>query len=129
MNDQQQTFEALSDASDVLYASLPAGWHVGMPTYDSARGARSVTASGTGIVGRDEPQMVTGTGDTEAVALRDLDSRLRDVPSPNRARIDELRHQLRMAYVDDAEAFSRDNFDRGLTAHELARIIRRYEGQ
>ena len=129
MNEQEQTSEALSDAWDVLYESLPARWHIGMPTYDAGRATWSVTAWGPGIAGRAPSQSVTGTGNSEAAALRDLDSRLRGVPSPNRARIDALRHQLRMAYVDGAEAFSRENLDRGLTTTELGRIIRRYEGQ
>ena len=129
MTDQQQTFETLSDAWDVLYDSLPPRWHIGMPTYDADRGAWSVTASGPGIAGREPEQCVTGTGESEAKALRDLDSGLRRVPNPNRAQIDELRHQLRMAYVDGAEAFSRDTLDRALTTGELARLIRRYEGQ
>ena len=129
MNDQQETFEALSEAWDVLYDSLPARWHIGMPTYDAGRAAWSVTAWGPGIAGRAPSQSVTGTGASEGAALRDLDSRLRGVPSPNGARIDALRHQLRMAYVDGAEAYSRESFDRGLTTNELGRIIERYEGR
>jgi hypothetical protein len=127
MSDQQPTIRGLTEAWEVLYDSLPPRWNIGMPTYDAGRGAWSVTASGPGVAGGEPSQSVTGSGRSEAAALRDLDSRLRGVPRPSRARIDALRYQLRLAYVDTAEAFSRENFDRGLTTKELARIIRRYE--
>ena len=48
---------------------------------------------------------------------------------PNRGAMDDFRHQLRMAYVDGAEAFSRETLERGLTTNELGRIIQRYEGR
>ena len=128
MNEQHSSNEALSTAWDALYDSLPARWHIGMPTYDAARALWSVTASGPGVAGREASQSLTGKGKSEAAALRDLDGRLRAMPSPNRARIDAFRHRLRMAHVDRAEAVSRENFDRGLTTSELGRIIRRYQG-
>ena len=125
MNDQHLTAAALGDAWDALYDSLPPRWHVGRPTYDAADATWCVTAWGTG----DPPASVTGTGDTELAALRDLDERLRGVARPNRSRMDEFRHQLRMACVDGAEAFSRETLERGLTTNELGRLIQRYEGR
>jgi hypothetical protein len=129
VKDQDLSQEALSTAWDALYDSLPARWHIRMPSYDGGRAAWSVTASGPGLAGSDASQSVTGTGDSEAAALRDLDSRLRGLPRPQAARIGELRHQLRVAFVDGAEAFSRETLERGLTTNELRRIIQRYEGR
>lgn len=37
--------------------------------------------------------------------------------------------RLRFAYVQGAEAYSRDTLDGGLTTDELGRIIERYEGR
>ena len=129
MNDEDLNKDALSTAWGAVFDSLPARWHIRLPSYDAERAAWSVTASGPGIAGGDASQSVSGTGDSEAAALRDLDSRLRSVPRPQLARMGELGHQLRMAFVDGAEALSRENFNRGLTSSELARIIRRYDGQ
>ena len=129
VNDQDLNNEALSTAWGAVFDSLPARWHIRLPSYDAERAAWSVTASGPGIAGGDASQSVSGRGDSEAAALRDLDIRLRGVPRPQIARLGEFQHQLRMAFVDGAEALSRETFDRGLTSSELARIIRRYDGQ
>jgi hypothetical protein len=107
VKDQDLSQEAFGTAWDALYDSLPARWHIRMPSYDAGCAAWSVTASGPDLAGSDASQRVTGTGDSEAAALRDLDSRLRGMPRPERARVGELRHQLRMAFVDAPEAFSR----------------------
>ena len=129
MDVRDRNEESLSSAWDALYDSLPGRWHIGMPTYDATAGTWSVTAWGPGIAGREHSQSARGTGETEAAALRALDDCLRALPRPNLAMMDELRHQLRMAFVDGAEAFSREALDRGLTTHELRRIIQRYDGQ
>jgi hypothetical protein len=129
VTDRDATSEALNEAWDALYDSLPARWHIGKPSYEPERAAWSATAWGPRPDRGEARQSVTGTGDTEVAALRDLDHRLRRVPRPNRGRLDDLRHRLRMAYVDGAEAFSREAFDRGLTTDELGRIIQRYEGR
>jgi hypothetical protein len=65
----------------------------------------------------------------EAAALRDLDDRLRGVPKPNGTRFYELRRRLRLAYVDGAEDWTRENVGRGLTPDELGRVIERYAGR
>jgi hypothetical protein len=75
------------------------------------------------------PPSVTGTGEDEAGALRDLDDRLRGVPRPEGGRMDELRRRLRFAYVDGAEEWTRENIGRALTSDELGRVIRRYVGR
>lgn len=129
MNDQQRAFEALNEAWDALHDSLPARWHIGKPRYEMRGAGWSVTGWGPSFDGDQPPQSVTGTGDTEVAALRDLDKRFGGLPRPNRSRMDEFRHQLRMAYVDGAEAFSREALERGLTTNELGRLIQRYEGR
>jgi hypothetical protein len=69
------------------------------------------------------PQTVSGTGDDEVAALRDLDDRLRGVPKPDGSRMDELRRRLRLAYVRGAEDRTVQNVGRGLTQDELGRVI------
>ncbi len=72
---------------------------------------------------------VSGTGEDEAAALRDLDDRLRGVPKPNGTRLDELRRRLRLVYVDGAEEWTRQNVGRAMTRDELGRVIGRYAGR
>ena len=102
MNNQHAAFEALNQAWDALYDSLPGRWHIGKPFYAPARSAWLVTAWGP-LPGRNKVQQaVIGTGDTAVAALRDLDDRLRGVPRSNGGRMDELRRRLRFAYVGGA---------------------------
>jgi hypothetical protein len=129
MTDQHRIADALNEAWDALYDSLPGRWHIGKPSYDSRLATWSVSAWGP-QPGRGKVQhTVTGTGDTEVAALCDLDARLRGAPKPNRDRMEELRRQLRMAYIEGAEAFSRETLDRALTPDELGRVIGRYAGR
>jgi hypothetical protein len=72
---------------------------------------------------------VSGTGEDETAALRDLDDRLRGVPKPDGTRLDELRRRLRFAYLDGAETWSREHVGRGLRRDELGRVIGRYVGR
>ena len=126
MTDQHRIAAALNEAWDALYDSLPGRWHIGKPSYDAGLAAWSVSAWGP-RPGRGRAQRtVTGTGETEVAALRDLDARLRESPKPNHDWIEQLRRQLRMAYVEGAEAFSRETYDRALTTDELERVLRRY---
>jgi hypothetical protein len=71
------------------------------------------------------PETVTGTGDTETDALRDLDERERGVPKPDGTRMDELRQRTRLAYVEGAEETWQRLEGRPMTADELGRIIDR----
>jgi hypothetical protein len=43
--------------------------------------------------------------------------------------MDELRRRLRLAYVDGAEDWTRENIGRGLTRDELGNVIGRYAGR
>jgi len=129
MHEQHLDSEGLDEAWDVLYDSLPPRWHIGKPSYDPERAPWFVTAWGPQPARGEARQAVTGTGETAAAALRDLDERLRGVRRPNDDRLDELHRQLRMAYVDGARAFAGEALDRGLTTDELGRIIERYEGR
>jgi hypothetical protein len=116
-------------AWDAVHEALPARWHVGPVTYDPGRHAFSVTARGPHPGRGKAPVTVSGTGEDEAAALRDLDDRLRGVPKPDGTRLDELRRRLRFAYVDGAEEWTRANAGRGLTRDELGRVIGRYSGR
>jgi hypothetical protein len=127
--------DALEVAWDSVHEALPARWRVGPVNYDPGvirseghLGAFTVTARGPHPGRGKAPVTVSGTGEDEAAALRDLDDGLRGVPKPDGSRMDELRRRLRLAYVDGAEASSRETLDRGITSDELQRIIGRYPG-
>ena len=129
MSDRHATWDAINEAWDALYDSLPARWHVGKPSYNPERKVWSVTAWGPLASRGKAPRSVSGTGEDEAAALRDLDDRLRRVRQPRRGRVDELRQQLRMAYVEGAEAWAMENDGRSLTLDELRRVIGRHAGR
>jgi hypothetical protein len=64
-------------AWDAIHEALSARWHVGPVTYDPGRLAYSVTARGP-HPGRGKVSVtVSGTGEDEIAALRDLDDRVR----------------------------------------------------
>jgi hypothetical protein len=71
------------------------------------------------------PQIVTGTGETETDALRDLDDRLRGVPRPDGGKMDELHRRARLAFYEGTEETTRGIAGRAMTADELARVIER----
>lgn len=75
------------------------------------------------------PQYVSGTGEDEVAALRDLDDRLRGIPKPDGTRLDAMRRRLRFAYVEGAEEWTAGNVGRWLTMDELGRVIGRYVGR
>ena len=94
---------------------------------DGLPGAYSVTAHGP--TGRyKQPQTVTGTGEDETGAVRALDARLRGQADAGLGMV-ERRRRLRLAYVEGAEEWSRDNVGRGLTGDELEGVLRRYGGR
>jgi hypothetical protein len=124
------------DAWDAVYEALPARWCAGRPSYDPGvirsdgyRGAWSVTARGPHPGRGKAPQTVTGTGDDETAALRDLDATLRGAKPADGSYLEELRQRLRLAYVDGAEEWTRANVGRALTVDELGRVIGRYVGR
>lgn len=71
-------------------------------------------------------QPVRGTGDDATAALRDLNERLRGIPKADGGRRDELRRWLRLAYMDGAEQWTRENVGRGMTGDELEGVLRRF---
>jgi hypothetical protein len=103
----------------------PARWHVGPPSLARHAGLWAITARGPHPGRGKMPQTVTGTGETETDALRDLDERLRGVPR-DEGRLDELRRRARLAYVQGAEDRSLRELGRGLTTAEFARVIGRF---
>jgi hypothetical protein len=72
------------------------------------------------------PVTVSGIGEDETAALRDLDERVRGVPNPDGTRLEDLRRRLRFAYVEGAEEWARRNGGRGLAGDELVRVIARF---
>ena len=63
----------------------------------------------------------------ETAALRkSLDDRLRGVPQPNGSRMAERARQLRLAYLEGAEEWSREATGRGLTVGEMEGVVRRF---
>lgn len=121
------------DAWDAVHEALPARWHVGFPSYDPGalradgyRGAWSVTARGPHPGRGKVPQTVRGLGDNEIAALRNLDDRLHGVAKPDGTQIQDLRRRMRLAYVDGAEAWTRQRTGRGLTDLELAAVLKRF---
>jgi hypothetical protein len=96
--------DAREAAWDSLWEAIPARWTVGPVTYDPGvlradgqLGAYHVTARGPHPGRGKAPVTVSGTGEDEAAALRDLDDRLRGVPKPDGTQLDELRRRLRFA--------------------------------
>lgn len=122
-------------AWDAIHEALPSRWQVGPPTFDPGvvrpdglMGAFTVTANGPHPGRGKVPVTVSGRGESEVAALRDLDDRLRGVSKPDGTRMDELRRRLRFADVDGAEGWSVETEGRRLTPDELAGVIGRYRG-
>jgi len=116
-----------------VHEALPARWRVGPVTYDPGvvrpdglMGAFSVTARGPHPGRGKAPQTVSGTGEDEIAALRELDARLRGVPHPDGGRLDEPRRRLRFAYLQGAELWTVANRGRQLTEADLGRVLQRY---
>ena len=86
----------------------------------------SVTARSVAYSRHEPPQTVTGTGVDETAALRNLADRLRGVPQPDGSRMAERERQIRLAYLEAAEEWSRESVGRGLSKSELDRVIRRF---
>ena len=108
------------EAWGAVHEALPARWRVGLASQDVLTHRWSVTAFRRDRGRLATPETVTGTGDDEVAALRDLDDRLRGVPQPDGSRMDELRRRTRLAYVQGAAETWPE-----MTADELGRVIRR----
>lgn len=123
-------------AWDAVHEALPARWRVGPVTFDPGivrsdgqLGAFSVTARAPHPGRGKLPMTVSGTGETADGALSALDDQLRGVPKPHGSQLEHLRGRLRLAYVEGAENWTREHLGRVMTAGELARVLRRYEGR
>lgn len=118
-----------NESWDAVHEALPARWAVGPVTLDPGARQWIITARGPHPGRGKAPQTVSGTGADEIAALRDLDDRLRGVPKPDGGQMDALRRRLRLAYVDGAESWSRENVGGPLTGGELERVLGRYAGR
>jgi hypothetical protein len=125
----------LEDAWGAVHEALPARWLVGPVTYDPGvvrpdglMGAFSVTARGPHPGRGKAPTTVSGTGEDEIAALRDLDGRLGGVPHPDGGRLDELRRRLRLAYLQGAEEWTQEHVGRRMTTGELNGVLGRFSG-
>lgn len=123
-------------AWDAVHEALPARRCVGRPSFDPGAlrhdgylGAWSVTARGPHPGRGKAPRTVTGTGEHEVAALRDLVDRLTGVPKLDGNRMEELRRRLRLAYIEGAESWAVSALGRGLTDVEVAALVRRYTGR
>jgi hypothetical protein len=116
------------EAWGALHEALPARWRLGPPTYSPADRAWLVTAREPHPGRGKHPQTVTGTGEDEIAALRDLDDRLRGIPRPDGGQMDALRRRLRLAYIAGAEEWTRGELGRGMTDAELKRVTARFSG-
>jgi hypothetical protein len=114
------------DAWDAVHEALPAGWRVGPPTYDPGVPGWSVSANSGDYSRHRRPVTVTGTGVDETASLRALDDRLRGVPQPNGSRMAERERRIRLAYLEGAEAWSRETTGRALSEDELDGVVRRF---
>ena len=122
-------------AWDGVHEALPARWHIGPITFDPGvirpdgfRGAFTATARGRHPGRGKMPVTVSGTGEDEIAALRDLDDRLRGREDSG-GYLDALRQGIRLAFVDAAEEWTRENVGRPMTADELAGVLERYAGK
>jgi hypothetical protein len=111
-----------------VHEALPARWQVGPATYDPGRQVWSVTGRGPHPGRGKMPETVSGTGEDEIAALRDLDVRLRGVPQPNGSRLDELRRRARLAYIRGADEWTQVHVGRPMTEGELNGVLGRFPG-
>jgi hypothetical protein len=109
-----------------LHEAMPARWTVGQPSYDPGRRGWSISAVGPSRGRGKVPNFVSGFGEDELAAVRDLDARLRGEWNKGPRRLDELRARLRLTYVAGAVEWTRGELGRGLTSGELVGIILRF---
>ena len=95
MTDRDAAWDAVWEALPARWTIGPVTFDLGVPRADGPMAAFRVTARGPHPGRGEASQTVTGTGEEETAALRDLDDRLRGVPKPEGTWRDELRQQLR----------------------------------
>jgi len=74
------------------------------------------------------PQTVTGTGEDETAALRDLDATLRGAKPAPGSYLEDLRARLLLACVDGAAEWTLENAAPPRTRDELGRVLERFRG-
>lgn len=112
-----------------LHEAMPARWTVGQPSYDPGRPGWSVSAVGPNRGRGKVPTFVSGFGDNELAAVRDLDARLRGEHADGPRRLDEIRATLRLAHVAGAEEWSRADRGVPLSKAELKGVVARFPGR
>lgn len=116
----------LEAAWDPLWEAMPARWTVGRPSFDPGARAWLISAVPPDRGRAKIPASLSGRGNDEVAAIRDLDARLRGERTDGPRKLGELRATMRMAYLAGAEGWSRAKLGRGLTASELAGVIARF---
>lgn len=109
-----------------LHEALPARWTVGLGSYDPGEHRWSVSAVGPHPGRGKLPVYVTGFGENELEAVRDLDARLRGERNEGPRKLDELRARLRLAYLEGAEEWAQRELDRPLEREEQRGVIARF---
>jgi hypothetical protein len=111
-----------------LHEALPARWTVARGSYNPGERRWSMSAVGPDRGRGRLPTFVSGYGETELDAIRDLDARLRGEHSDGPRKLEELRARLRLAYVQGAEEWSRQEAGRPLSDSELDGVLARFSG-
>lgn len=111
-----------------LHEALPARWTVARGSYNPGERQWSMSAVGPDRGRGKLPTFVSGFGETELGAIRDLDARLRGEQTDGARKLDELRARLRLAYVQGAEEWSRQEAGRALSGSELEGVLARFPG-
>jgi hypothetical protein len=109
-----------------LHEALPARWTVGLGSFNPGEHRWSVSAVGPHPGRGKLPIYVTGFGQDELEAVRDLDARLRGERAEGPRKLDELRARLRLAYVEGAEEWAQERTGRSLSNEELVHIIQNF---
>jgi hypothetical protein len=112
-----------------LHEALPARWTVGLASYNPGEHRWSISAVGPHPGRGRLPVYVTGFGQDELEAVRDLDARLRGERSDGPRKLDELRARFRLAYVNGADDWAQRELGRGLTNEELVHVVQRFDGR
>jgi hypothetical protein len=107
-----------------LLGRLRDGWRLAPAGHDPGICRWLITARGPHSGRGKAPETLTGIGEDELAAMADLLILLDERRRPEEAA--GLERRSRLAYVDGAEAQSREVEGRPLTGEELERVTRRY---
>jgi hypothetical protein len=124
-----RSIDALDAAWDSLWEAMPARWTVARPSFDPGARAWSISAVGPDRGRGEVPTSVSGNGEDQVAAIRDLDARLRGERSDGPRKLDDLRARLRQAYLAGAEDWAQHQLGRALTQAELAGVGTRFPGR